>query len=762
MDVVERTSHEIRVEADERDIHDFNDQWPASNLHGLEGVTFTFDARNGDLIGLDYANGSDEEWDGPALLALSEDAQTAAGLSASHSPNRGHGQGDFAGGFAAAKADRAAGRTRQLCQSEHGVKPPVTKREDGTEYYHGYKAAAGGAQNELSAYMQYRATHRRTSGMQTNPTWGPHAGDDLTMADVRRRLGTEFVDRFLKAENAAILADSRAHGAWMANEPEDHETYRALARLIRAGEHAPNGYDSWRGPGHYGMTAAEVDRAARVIANSDELFSEWTAAYKGGPAAEAEKLAADTSGCPRRNIDSGALDEVDREIARHRMQRNPHLTLDGNFSFGIGDKEHTMRTNAGRRIFTVSVNGIPDNVAGEFDSLQEAKAAWRFVGRPRDSWVTESVRDSDGTYRTVRTIPLSKSDDEYVPGSYNPRSIGMEENGRRKAESIGEGYPLVRIYDAGPDSGMDRYTAVIVDREWQAAMRPGDVPYLGFGPGIDQFGEGPEGPGLGRRIAFADLPENMQAVVRRRLRPETMKANARQNITAVIDAFRAGRAKREATCSTDGDTLYSYGLPIASRRGGEVEVLDISESPSRTTSSQIRAVAAAFPAARRVASVMHESAYGSTGAHRANGLDQRQYPKIDLVENTVGKEEDTDYYTQRIWDAIYDEAGVDAATFRRALSKVVAEGYYGPGTEEDEDEDLPMVEALRIVEAGMGASVDDIEYTDYRYPFEESEPEEGEDSGYALPNRTVEGSAILDDIFSEIIRIYGSRHGRLR
>lgn len=96
------------------------------------------------------------------------------------------------------------------------------------------------------------------------------------------------------------------------------------------------------------------------------------------------------------------------------------------------------------------------------------------------------------------------------------------------------------------------------------------------------------------------------------------RPNARKNISDVIEAFRARRPHREATCSTDGHTLYSYGLPIASYNRGEVEVLDVAESPSRTTSGQIRAVQQAFPGARTVDSVMHESAYGAAGKHMAN------------------------------------------------------------------------------------------------------------------------------------------------
>jgi hypothetical protein len=72
----------------------------------------------------------------------------------------------------------------------------------------------------------------------------------------------------------------------------------------------------------------------------------------------------------------------------------------------------------------------------------------------------------------------------------------------------------------------------------------------------------------------------------------------RKNIASVIDAFHAEEAYQEKTCRTDGTAVYSYALLIALRYGGHVYVLDATESPSRTTTAQIRAVMAALPAHR--------------------------------------------------------------------------------------------------------------------------------------------------------------------
>ena len=71
----------------------------------------------------------------------------------------------------------------------------------------------------------------------------------------------------------------------------------------------------------------------------------------------------------------------------------------------------------------------------------------------------------------------------------------------------------------------------------------------------------------------------------------------RENITKVIDCFKAGRPCKgdsKGTCSTDGKTIYSYAMPIAWKVPGGVHVVPYEAGPSRTTKSQIRACQLAF------------------------------------------------------------------------------------------------------------------------------------------------------------------------
>jgi hypothetical protein len=68
---------------------------------------------------------------------------------------------------------------------------------------------------------------------------------------------------------------------------------------------------------------------------------------------------------------------------------------------------------------------------------------------------------------------------------------------------------------------------------------------------------------------------------------------ARKNISKVIEAFKAGRSAKgdsKATCSTDGNEIYSYAMKIAERLpDGSIWIEEYSKAPSATTRSHIRA-----------------------------------------------------------------------------------------------------------------------------------------------------------------------------
>lgn len=72
----------------------------------------------------------------------------------------------------------------------------------------------------------------------------------------------------------------------------------------------------------------------------------------------------------------------------------------------------------------------------------------------------------------------------------------------------------------------------------------------------------------------------------------------RKNIGNVIVAWKRGEAHREATCRTDGVTVWSYEMPIARREpDGRILVLEASKAPSRTTKMQVAAIRRFVPGA---------------------------------------------------------------------------------------------------------------------------------------------------------------------
>lgn len=69
----------IGVSLNTNDIQAFRQQWPASGLHALKRVYFEYQVSNGDLVDMRCNQRSScGKFDGPALLALANDAQHAA------------------------------------------------------------------------------------------------------------------------------------------------------------------------------------------------------------------------------------------------------------------------------------------------------------------------------------------------------------------------------------------------------------------------------------------------------------------------------------------------------------------------------------------------------------------------------------------------------------------------------------------------------------------------------------------------------------
>lgn len=236
------------------------------------------------------------------------------------------------------------------------------------------------------------------------------------------------------------------------------------------------------------------------------------------------------------------------------------------------------------------------------------------------------------------------------------------------AESIGAGYPKVRIYDAGADSGMDRYTAVVVDPEWQTSVHPGNVPFLGFGPGIDQFGEGKEGPAFGKRIAFASLPENMQRVVLRRLAPEPQGPHAARRVSA-RDSFTPGLSgshvgQRVEILKVEGGGPNSYfkpgqfGYVVGQNTSGGMQFMDVRRESApgeialliaKTREMRGGALWFSLDGVRFTGRNRTHTAREAGGRERHYSMSYGELPSFEKFEHDVHTRVDPDYDDGRVY-----------------------------------------------------------------------------------------------------------------
>lgn len=455
------------------------------------------------------------------------------------------GTGTFTEGFAAGRHDRETGHTRQLCTTGTGERPPVVKRQ-GRDYYHGYKAAAEGATSEPSAHLTYRAKHRGTSGMAAN-------GGSSDMRAGARALVT-------RQQNA-------------------------MDRFI---EYAMD---------HAGLSREEAERALAV--------------YRREKVIKLDPMSGQF------NFKHGAFGEADVLQRAARMTGNPvHLKLDGNFSFGIGSEDDkTMKTNMRGGGEVIESKRWRNTTTGQTASPYGAVPWTGARGDTKADWEMETVgwtiRWDDGTVGTGhlpdKTREEAKARLQRIMGlrrGHTPNAgvASCDEcGGDFEIDGSGVANHLTEDGDVDYDADADH---VPYSSEHEPNAARGHCRICGNTlPSGEVICAHHEREGLSNDPRWADLPSWEEARGRIHGGQHSLVENARKNVSAVINAFEAGRSHSEATCSTDGDFIYSYALPIAARISGEIRVLDPKESPSATTSGQIRAVMAAFPAARPTFSI---------------------------------------------------------------------------------------------------------------------------------------------------------------
>ncbi len=105
------------------------------------------------------------------------------------------------------------------------------------------------------------------------------------------------------------------------------------------------------------------------------------------------------------------------------------------------------------------------------------------------------------------------------PDKSGPKKKRPPKNKAEHTHKLPGGTP-VRVYDAGEDAGMDRYTVVVDGEDWDSSVNPGEKAYLGMSEGgraVSQWGSAQENPkNFGKRVRFEDLdPDSQKHIIRR-------------------------------------------------------------------------------------------------------------------------------------------------------------------------------------------------------------------------------------------------------
>jgi hypothetical protein len=419
----------------------------------------------------------------------------------------------FARGYREGERDVIAGMPRSLVASE-GDEPPVVKSEDHS-YYHGYKAAVEGrAIDEEGAWAAYVAKHAmRANGRNWRANPGPMGRRAVAQS---RIIGPSEADG--SPVGTLLWADDRA---WVVV----HGGIAPVALLSeRAGGHVPDGVP------------------AESIASTFALMREGDGRVPTHGTAQRHAIA---------------------WVQAARATPNPlHLSLDGNFSFGVGTKDD------------------------------------------------EHVKNARGIYAGVPGV----DDGDYVLRSHRGR-VYVDRVGRGGTHTaIGSTRGYDRVRDALKEAGYDSFregnqTGLVSVQTEDGYSQIGNIVDGRFVPGGND--------------TLDSVEEYVREKLYRNGGAGDFEPNARKNVSAVIDAFAEGRRHSEKTCSTDGSRIYSYSMLIAARvdadgeptKGpGRVLVLDTRESPSVTTSGQINAVHAAFRDAEVVTEFPHGAVYSPNAA----------------------------------------------------------------------------------------------------------------------------------------------------
>ena len=562
----------------------------------------------------------------------------------------------FERGFRDGEHDAQSGTVRQLAVTRRGGHPPVVKDED-SAYYHGYKAAvAGDTRSEDSAWAAYVAKH----SMRSNGPLGQRAvahsqmvaaadvsglpigsilwaddrgwvvvpGGVAPIAILTERAG----GRVPEGEPAASIARDYALVREGTGRVPTHGTaQRHVIAWVQAAQHAhPN-------PAHVSLDGKLSSRFGRQDASHVGFDGDFSF---GIGTKDDRRMTQNSWESPEQLLDEGesnrssmpgkaTLSLTTLSVGVPRRRRRVYAVRMGVDDRGIAtgglhwvpagkpeEAERFWQELTGRR---VSLGRMAGNPEGEV-IWQDTLLTWKLIGERG----IEMVPSGEGQARARDMLEERESEH----GRRRPRGLLSEQSDFLES-AMGNGWSYVPPEDIGAltDATIVSQDGFIGDDgkwyphpEVDSPIVYAHMNYAVEDP-IEMWAEGK--PVFWQGDVLVVSPEH-----RERLREELSSAmgeayesNARKNVTAVINAFLAGRRHSEKTCSTDGWRLYSYALLIAARvdakgepvdvgaPGARIVVLDKKLSPSVTTSTQINSVLAAVPGAQVVDDMPYAARY---------------------------------------------------------------------------------------------------------------------------------------------------------
>jgi len=185
----------------------------------------------------------------------------------------------------------------------------------------------------------------------------------------------------------------------------------------------------------------------------------------------------------------------------------------------------TVDGNFGEPLYFKSANDVGPFLRS-FPDYQKIKMTWTFKLEPEAGKTAMEHNTPEALKKYLHEHPKADKSKHHVKkqdgtgGGKKEKAKPLSKKEHQHTLPKGD---KIRVYDAGEDAGMDRYTVIMDGEDWDNSANPGYKMSLGLsegGRGISQWGEAKNGPHLGKPIKFDDLSEDTRKHITQRVESE--------------------------------------------------------------------------------------------------------------------------------------------------------------------------------------------------------------------------------------------------